>query len=75
MLTFNWVLEKQPIASGILTQPSLDQRAEYNLIADETLDAGGYLDYIYFFIVVDTVKTFFRPYSTQKGLVILKKHF
>ena len=33
--TFNWVFKNQPIASGILTQPSCYKRAERKLLADE----------------------------------------
>ena len=33
--TFNWVCENQPIASGILTQPSNLKRAESKLLAEE----------------------------------------
>ena len=35
MPTFNRVFEKQPIASGILTQLSRYKRAESNLLSDE----------------------------------------
>ena len=35
MPNFNWVLENQPIASVILTQPSRHKRVESNLLADE----------------------------------------
>ncbi len=44
---FHWVLEKQPIASGILTHPSRYKRAENNLLADikgpQQGDAGSCL--------------------------------
>ena len=33
--TLNWVYENQPIASGILKQPSRYKRTESNLLADE----------------------------------------
>ena len=35
MPTLNWVFENQPIALGILTQPSRYKREESNLLADE----------------------------------------
>ena len=35
VLTFNWVLENQPIASGILKQPSRYKRTKSNLLADK----------------------------------------
>ena len=33
--TFNWILENQQTASGILTQPSIFNRAESNFLADQ----------------------------------------
>ena len=57
MPTFNWVFENQPIASGILIQPSRYRRSECNLLADkkgpQQEDPGScqviYLNYSLFF--------------------------
>ena len=43
MLTFNWVLENQPMASGILTQSSHYKRTESKLLADQKGSQQGYL--------------------------------
>ena len=51
--TFNWVFEYQPIASGILTQPSsLYKRAETNLLSDEKGPQNSIKKDIYCYISV-----------------------
>ena len=48
--TFNWILENQQTASGILTQPSSFNRAESNFLADEKGPQQGDPGYTSIFI-------------------------
>ena len=41
VLPFNWAFENQPIASGILIQPSRYKRVESNLLADKRVSNRG----------------------------------